>query len=295
MKTSNLAVTIFDVTKRVAFAAVLIGVGLMGVVPAAQANAGEAQDLVAPYGHFPLAFGPAPGPYTTHYLISSTSGVASTVNVKCYNDTGSRVGAAGGFSVGLGVGFDMDVHDPVTLGLTTDPAYSGFGWCYFAVTSGDDVAVTFLVGDSVGGNLITTNNSRFVASGTAQSQVTDDDANIPYWTREGSWDTYIVALNPTASSGHTLTVNIYDSASNFQTSWSGDFGLGARDLDLTSVSALAPAAFFGNADVDIGSGSSDRGFVGWVSGLNFNSGQAFLYNIPLDKDDLSNLIAGDRP
>lgn len=294
MKTSNLSVNFFDATKRAAFAALLIGVGLMGVAPTTQANGGEASDLVAPYGHFGLAFGPAPGPYTTHYLISSTTGFASTVNVKCYDDGGGRVGPAAGVNVDLGVGFDMDVFDPVSLGLTTDPFYTGFGWCYFAVTAGDDVAVTFLVGDSVGGNLITTNNSRFVASGTAQSQVSDDDANIPYWTREGSWDTYIVALNPTAAS-QTLTVNIYDSTSTFQTSWTGLSGLTARDLDLTSLSALAPAAFFGNADVDIGAGSSNLGFVGWISGLNFSSGQAFLYNIPLDIDDLVSLAPGDRP
>ena len=295
MKTSNLAVTIFKATRHAAFAAMLIGMGTVGVVSPAQANSGEASNLVAPYGHFPLAFGPAPGPYTTHYLISSTTGAPTIVNVKCYNDGAQRVGPAGGTVVGLDIGFDVDVFDPVSLGLTTDPSYTGFGWCYFAVTAGTDVAVTFLVGDSVSGNLITTNNSRFVAAGTAQSQVTVDDANIPYWTREGSWDTYIVALNPTTS-GQTLTVNIYDNTSTFQTSWAVPGGnLSARDLDLTSVSALAPAAVFGNADVDIGSGSTDRGFVGWVSGLNFNSGQAFLYNIPLDKDDLSDLAAGDRP
>ncbi|OGI42382.1 MAG: hypothetical protein A2150_04645 [Candidatus Muproteobacteria bacterium RBG_16_64_11] len=294
MKINNRIVNAVVTTKHALLGVGLIGLGLLSVSPPVQANAGEATNLVAPYGHFPLAFGPAAGPYTTHYLISSTSGTPSTVNVKCYNDSFGRVGPAGGVDVDLGVGHDMDVFDPVSLLLTTSPSFTGFGWCYFAVTAGDDVAVTFLLGVSQSGNLITTNDSRLVTSGTAQSQVTDDDANIPYWTREGSWDTYFVALNPTTTA-QTLTVDIYNSTSTYQTTWLGDGGLSGRDLDIIPVSALAPAAFFGNADVNVGAGSSNRGFVGWISGVNLNSGQAFMYNVPLDKDDLSALLGGDRP
>lgn len=251
-------------------------------------NNSESRDLVAPYGYFPMALGPAPGPYTTHYLISNADPTAATVNVKCYNDGAVRVGPAAGVNISLPA-HNMAVQDPVSLGLTTHPSFTGFGWCYFAETAGlSEVAVTFLVGVSVGGNLITTNNSRVIASGSAQNMVTSADANVPYWTREGSWNTYIVALNPTTTS-RTFSLFAYNTGGTLQATWSP--GLAGRDMDLGSMIAIGPAAVFGHADIDV----SGRGFVGWVSGLNFSSGQAFLYSIALDKDFVSDLVAADRP
>lgn len=163
----------------------LLGLVLMALLfplPPAWANGNESTDLVAPYGHFPLAIGPAPGPFTTHYLISNTSALASTVNVKCFDQFATRVGPFLGHDVAL-AGLQMAVRDPISLGLTADPFFTGFGWCYFA-SNNDDVAVTFLMGTSVGTNLITTDNSRNLMADTAQSQVTNDDGNIPYWTQE---------------------------------------------------------------------------------------------------------------
>lgn len=268
--------------------------------PQAWANGNEAQDLVAPYGHFPMAIGPASGPFTTHYLISETTGSGGTVNVKCFNDQIQRVGPAAGTTVTLAP-FEMEAWDPVSLGLTADLNYTGFGFCYFAQTSlsGDDFAVSFLAGVSEGRNLITTNNSVAIMSDTAQHHASIQDANIPYWTQEGSWTTYVLLVDPTAT-GRNLDMNIYNSAGTLVGTWSapGSPGLAPRDLDMTTIVDAAPgtAGHFGHADINpSGAIVAGAGYMGWVAGLNFTSLQAFMYPIPLDKDDIFDLTSGDRP
>jgi len=259
-------------------------------VPSVWAGPDEARDLVAPYGHFPAASGLATGPFTTHYLVSSTTPSGATVNMKCYNDHGVLLAPTAGTTISLGA-YDMD---PIWLsgvsGLTTDPNFTGFGWCYFAVTGGDDVAVTVIAGISVNNNLITTNDSTLLMADTAQSYVTFEDANIPYWTKEGSWNTYLVAINPTTTS-RNITMRVYNASGVLLGTWTGISGLGARDLDFISIPDAVGATGFGNADIGI----SGRGFVGWVAGVNYTSFQGFIYPVPLDIDDKSLLVAGDRP
>jgi len=216
------------------------------------------------------------------------------VNVKCFTDGAVRVGPAAGVDITLS-DFEMEVRDPVSLGLTGDPGFTGVGWCYFASAAGggdDDVAVTFLMGASVGGNLITNSNARGLMADTAQGRVTDDDANVAYWTDEADWDTFVFALNPTAVF-RTVAMDVYSPAGTLLGTWLGDGPLGARDLDITSVAGAVPAAAggFGMADIDV----SGRGFVGWVIGFNGVSTQALLYPVALDKDDTSALVPADRP
>ncbi|MCZ7625623.1 MAG: hypothetical protein C3F12_05575 [Candidatus Methylomirabilota bacterium] len=274
----------------------------------AWANGNEATDLVAPYGHFDMAAGTAPGPLTTHYLISNTAdflgiGGSVTVNVKCFNDGIQRVGPAAGTDITVGA-FEMAVHSPLSLGLTSDLDYTGLGFCYFAATGGD-IAVSFLVGVSDGNNLITSNNAVAIMSDTAQSQVIESpggfpipdvsDANIPYWTEEGRWQTFVLALNPTATDTN-LDMDVYRSDGFLLGSWLGILnppGLDPRDLDFTRIADAVPGAagLFGHADIH----SADRGFMGWIVGMNFNTFQAFMYQIPLQGGDVSPLAAGDRP
>jgi hypothetical protein len=259
-------------------------------VPMVWAGPNEARELVAPYGHFPAAVGSATGPFTTHYLVSSTTATGATVNMKCYNDGALRVGPAGGLNIILGA-FDMDAFWLSTVsGVTTDPNFTGYGWCYFAVTSGDDVAVTFIAGLSVGNNLITTNNSLLLMADTAQSYVTTNDANIPYWTKEGSWNTYLLPINPTTTS-RTITMNVYNPSGVLLGTWTGTGPFAGRDLDFISIPDAVGATGYGNADISV----NGRGFVGWVAGVNYTSFQGYIYPVPLDKDDVSILSSGDRP
>jgi hypothetical protein len=269
----------------------------------AWAGGNEATDVVAPYGHFDMAAGTASGPLTTHYLISNTtSSVSSLVNIKCFNDQSQRVGPQAGTTITLDP-FAMEVWSPISLGLTDDPLNTGLGFCYFASTGGSpgDIAVSFLVGVSELNNLITTNDSVWIMADTAQSNVSDDGANIPYWTQQGAWDTFVLVVGPTAL-GADIDMNVYDKDGNLMGRWgappdTGSPGLAPRDLDMTSIAAAVPAAAggFGHADLDAGSAPVDFGYMGWIVGVNNVSLQAFMYPIPLDADDTGALFSDDRP
>lgn len=265
-------------------------------VPAAWANNNQGSDLVAPVGHFPFSAFGAPGPWSTVYLISEVSGVARTVNVKCYNDGGARIGPAAGTTISLAP-FDMDFVTPEGLGIDIAlSSGSGLGWCYFAVGAGDTVFDHAAVGVGTGirgaaGTIFGSNASRAVAMDTAQHMVTTDSGTIPFWTKQGSWNSYILALNPTTAS-RSLTVNVYNDTGVLQGTWTGIGGLGSRDLDFVSLpDAVGATASFGNADVDV----SGRGFVGWMAGFNSASGELFLYAVPLSRNWTSELVAADRP
>lgn len=274
----------------------LVFAALLLPLSPAWATGNEATDLVAPYGHFDMAAGSASGPLTTHYLISNTTPLSSTVNVKCYNDTIDRVGPALGTDITLDA-FEMEAWSPISLGLTSHIDYTGLGFCYFA-SSNDDIAVSFLVGISEGNNLITTNDSVAITADTAQSNVSDDDANIPYWTEEGNWDTYALLVSPKAT-GSDLDMDVYTAAGALLGTWAapGFPGLAPRDLDMASIVGEVPGAAggWGHADLDAGSAPVGFGYMGWVIGLNNTSLQAFMYPIPLDTDDTDPLTASDRP
>lgn len=282
-------------SRNIGFA--LLGLALLAVLfphSPAWANNNEAEDLAAPYGYMPIVVGDTPGPLTTHYLISNGDTSAATVKVTCYNDVIQRVGPAAGTTITL-TAFGMEVWSPVTLGLTTDLNFTGLGFCYFAVTAGGpEIAVAFLVGISDNENLITTNKSLAMMSDTAQGQVGGSDANIPYWTNEGSWETFILPINPTGV-GTDLTLNVYTPGGAVLGTWNspGTPDLEPRDLDFASISGVVPAAagLYGIADID----TTDSKFMGWMLGWNSWSLQAFMYPVPLDSDSTTSLDSGDRP
>lgn len=112
----------------------------------------------------------------------------------------------------------------------------------------------------------------------------------------GSWSTFIVAVNPTTTDATPFTMDVFNTAGVLLGTWAGESGnLVDRDMDLTSVVDAVPASAggFGMADIDV----TGPGFVGWVVGFNGASGQAFIYPIPLDKDDTATLssLVGIRP
>lgn len=306
MKTSNLAVN-YLIVKRFLAGLWLIGLGSLGVSATAFANPNEGRSLVAPYVYVPASAPGIAGPYSTEYWVSATTGFATMVNIKCYNEFATRIGAAGGVTVDLTDGFglnnfDTDTYTPVTLGLTTDPSFTPRGWCWFQNVSGDDFAVSVAMGFGNGqGAIFTNNNSRLVSMDTALASVTDDDANIPYWARTGGgeaggggWESYLIALNPTTTS-LTLTVNVYDSTGVLVGSNPLDGvsagPLGARDLDVYLLgTAGGGATTFGNADMTSGT-AINRGYAAWVLGINYASLESFMYAVPMDKDDILS-IAG---
>jgi hypothetical protein len=214
---------------------------------------------------------------------------SKTVNVKCYNDSSVRVGPAAGSTISTPA-YDWDFITPEGLGLTTAPAFTGFGWCYFA-TSNNSIAIGVATGmRGIAGNttLFGSDNSRAIAMDAAQGMVSDQYSNLPFWTKQASWKTYLLPVNPTTTS-RTLTVNVYDDAAVLR--GTSVAALSARDMNLLEISSLGGTATFGGAEVLI----SGRGFVGWVAGFNSASMELFFYGLPLFFASTSQLGVGDRP
>lgn len=258
-------------------------------VPLRPQNNAQGSDLVAPYAHFAFSGGGAAGPWSTVYLVSNMAATSKTATIKCYNDTSVRIGPAAGTSVFLSA-YNLSFFTPEALGLTTDPAFTGFGWCYFA-TSNNTIAVGVGTGvRGIAGNptIFGSNNSRAIAMDAAQAMVTTAFSNLPFWTKQASWASYLVSINPTTTS-RTLTVNVYDDAAVLRGNTTPP--LSARDMNLLEISALGGTATFGGAEVLI----SNRGFVGWVAGFNSASMELFFYGVPLFDGTTSFLEVGDRP
>jgi hypothetical protein len=274
---------------------------LGGVTPVA-AGPDETTDLAAMYIHLPIGIpGVATGPYSTVFYVSNTTSASTTVVIKCYNSTFDRVGPAGGTIVSLGA-FDVDIFNPVSLGLTTSPFFDGVGWCYFARTVGDDFAVAFALGIQ-GTNpagpplfhpIFTSNATVAIATGTGQASISDEDGNAPLWVGGSNWATFLIAVNPTTTTFGTLVVNVYGTGGNFLGTASDT--LSPRDLDVYTLSGFGGTD--GTADVGRAASPFVRGYMGWVLGLNLVSLESFLYNLPLDKDDVATagpLGGPDRP
>jgi hypothetical protein len=279
---------------------VAVLVSTLAVTPSA-AGPNDTTDLAGMYSH--IVTGPiagATGPFSTVYFLSNATSASINVVVKCYNDVTQRVGPPAGTTVNLQA-FDVDAVTPVTLGLTTDPLFTGQGWCYFAETSPGvndfSVAIGMGVQGVAGGGsvtgathpIFTSNASLAIGMSTAQASVSNDDGNVPIW-HGSNWRTFMILLNPTTANVGTVNVDVYGASGNLL--GTANTALSARDMDVVVLSNFGAR---GNADLGQPILSATRGYMGWIFGVNDTSLEAFFYDIPLDKDDVSVLAALDRP
>jgi hypothetical protein len=260
----------------------------------AAAGPNETTDLVAMYAHIAVGVGGATGPFTTVFYLSNGLPETVVVNVKCFNEIGQRVGPGAGDNVIL-IAFESEVRTPVTLGLTTDPNFTGLGFCYFA-GNGEDFAVTFALGiqgDDAAGPvhpLLASRASLAIGASPAQAMVSNDDALAPLWLA-GDWATFMIIVVPTGIIQEGFTVDTYTRTGGFVASDTRT--LVARSVALYNVSANVGVERHGM--VNISKSVLARGYMGWVYAVNGVSFQALLYDIAMDKDDVSALGAADRP
>lgn len=279
-----------------AVSVIAVLISTLAVTPAG-AGPNETTDLVAMYAHIPFAVGSATGPFSTVFYMANGTAGTMTVNVRCYNDVIERVGPALGVSFNLAP-FDLTVVTPANLLITGDPDFTGLGFCYFARTVGDDFAVTFAMG--VQGNnpalfalhpLFASNNSLAIGASTAQAMVTADDANVPLWIGGANWTTFLVLVGPTPAAVGNVRTDIYNTGGTLLGSQTRN--IAGRDVELYTLSAEGGS--HGMADITRTSAGATRGYMGWVYSVNQVSFEGLLYDLALDKDDVSALAAGDRP
>jgi hypothetical protein len=276
-------------------AVALLASGLATTPAAAGPN--ETTDLVAMYAHILVSTGGATGPFSTVFYMANGTSSNVDVNVKCYNDILQRVGPAAGVTFTLSP-FDTDVATPAILQLTTDPNFTGLGFCYFARTAGDDFAVTFAMGIQ-GSNppifalhpLFSSNASLAIGASTAQAMVSSDDSNVPLWLGAPNWETFLILVGATANTVGNVRTDIYNTGGALLGSQTRS--LEARDVELYTLSAAG--GNHGMADITRATAGAARGYMGWVYGVNLVTYEGILYDLALDKDDATALAPADRP
>jgi hypothetical protein len=295
-----------------AFGLVPGGVGI-GPTPAT-AGPDLWTEVVAPYVHLPVAIAPATGPLSTIFLIRSPKAALVPVQVQCFNNFSQFVGPSPQPAF-------VDLAPLQTFMLTPDdltsnPNFTGVGWCYFSSADKFSVDVAWgLYGgprgttgfdglpDFTDMRMFSLNSSVGVAVAVGQATVAGGGqaitgapipgvGNVPLWVG-GNWVDVLVLVNPTASSG-SVSVDVFNCAgcSPMPAPTTVPVPLPARGMGLVFLSNFAGA--FPNGNATISSGATCC-FVGWHWAINPTTRQAMFREVSLDRGTTRFLLPADRP
>ena len=160
----------------------LLGLGVLGPAPASADLSNQQAILLI---HVPLGGGTF---FTTNHVFTGTTGPL-TATVKCFNDSGQRIGPAAGVNVELSTTGQLSQQTPTTLGVTADPLFSGLGWCWANnLTNLLDFTVTTTIGstsDLSPGGLLSSAASALVAANTGLAAVSQNRGPSPPSTPAG--------------------------------------------------------------------------------------------------------------
>src|SRR5262249_40265248 len=145
--------------------------------------------------HVPLGSGLF---FTTNYVFTASEGGNTTVNVKCFNETSQRIGPAAGVNVELSATGQLSQQTPTTLAVTTDPLFTGLGWCWANnVNSGLDFNVQSTIGattDLTPNALLSNPNAALVAANTGLAETSSNVGGIPFFTTAGGTVNFMFLL-----------------------------------------------------------------------------------------------------
>lgn len=268
----------------------LLGLTVLGPAPASATNLAWQQAILLI--HVPLGGGTF---FTTNYVFAANAGGPVTVNVKCFNESRQRVGPGLGVNVELNATGQLSQQTPTTLGVTTDPLFTGLGWCY----ASDDVFdfnALFTIGstsDLSPGGLLSSPGSTLVAANTGLFEMSVNRGGIPYFnTSGGAGATYAFLVNPVDTSVQ-VTLQLYNAAGVAQ-------GLPLvrtlepRDLDfLTIPGAFGLAAPPVSGSVNITANGVSNGYLGWL--IQVGGGKILFTAIGLNPQDAVQLSPTDAP
>ena len=272
--------------------ALLVGLGVLGPAPASAANMWYQQAILLV--HLPLGGGQV---FTSNYVITANEGANTTVNVKCFNDVFQRVGPAAGVNVQLSATGQVAHHTPTTLLVTTDPLYTGLGWCWANnINSGLDFNVQTTIGstsDLTPGGLLNSPVSTLLGTSTGLAETSNNVGGIPFFSTVGGASCFAVLLNPLPGS-RSVTLQLYDAAGVAQGAPLVR-NLSGRDLDVLQI----PQAFGSATPPTTGSvklTAGGNGYLGWIIQVYPTGGGRLLFTpIGLDGDNAVLLAPGDAP
>jgi hypothetical protein len=222
----------------VRFIVLVVGLIVLPPAPASASNMWFQQAIVLI--HVPLGGGMA---FTTNYVFTASDAAPTTVNVKCFNESGQRVGPIAGVNVELNSTGQVRHLTPAELLVLTDPLFTatGIGWCWANNNLGGldyNVQITIGATSDMGPNgILNSPNSTAVGTNTGLGDTSRNVGGVPFFTTIGGVENYIFLLNPT-NAARTVNLQLFDALGTPQGAVLVR-NLPPRDLDVL----LVPQAF----------------------------------------------------
>jgi hypothetical protein len=271
----------------------LFGLTALGPTAASATNMAAQQAILLI--HVPLGGGSF---FTSNYVFAANEGNPVTVNVKCFNESSQRVGPAFGVNVELNATGQLSQQTPTTLGVTTDPLFSGgLGWCFASNIEENEFGFNVLntiglTSDLTPGGLLTSPGSTLVAANTGLHEMSNNRGGIPYFDTSGGVSaTYVFLLNPVDASAQ-VTLQLYNAAGVAQ-GLPLVRSLAARDIDLLSIpSAFGLATPPVSGTVQITANGLHR-YLGWI--IQVGGSKILFTAIGLVPEDAIPLTQNDAP
>jgi hypothetical protein len=279
-------------TQGAIMAVLFLGVVVFGPVLASAGTQWNQQALLVL--HIPVGGGQV---FTTNFVFTATEN-ATTVNVKCFNDIGSRVGPLAGVNIGFSRSNQVGQHTPTTLGLVSDALFtaSGLGWCW---ASAPDPSVDFNVQATFGatsdltpGGILSSPGATFIGHAPGSTETTAASGGVPFWTTAGGAQPFLVVLNPLKAAS-SVTIQLFDANGVLQGTGSLSRPLNPRSL----VALVVPASFALTSPPTNGSikiAASTGPFLGWYF-QEYPNGRAVFAQVSLDADNTALLPIAEAP
>lgn len=269
-----------------------LGLTVLGPTPASASHMAAQQAILLI--HVPLGGGSF---FTSNYVFAANESGPVTVNVKCFNESSQRVGPPFGVNVELNSTGQLSQQTPTTLGVTTDPLFTGLGWCF--ASNIDENGFSFNVLHTIGltsdltiGGLLSSPGSTLVAANAGLEIMSTNRGGIPYFnTSVGAGATYAFLLNPVDATAQ-VSLQLYNAAGVAQ----GPplvRSLSPRDIDLLIIPGafgLGTPPVSGTVQI---TGDFVHGYLGWI--IQVGSGKILFTAIGLVPEDAIPLTQSDAP
>jgi hypothetical protein len=237
------------------------------------------------------------GQFFTSNLVFTATENATIINVKCFNESGNRIGPLPGINIAFSAANQVSQQTPTSLGVTADPLFaSGSGWCW---ASSPGAAFDFNVQATYGatsdltpGGILNSPGASFIGHSPGSAETTNNLAGVPFWTTAGGAQHFLVLLNPSTVAS-TANLRLFDTSGTAQGT-----GFLTRVLNPRSMVVLTVPSSFGLASPPISGSIRDvvgpGKHLGWYLQV-YPNGRAVFSQIGQDGDDAALLGIGEAP
>jgi len=276
------------------FKATIVGILFLGLVvlgPASASAGNMFREQALFLAHINLGGGQF---FTTNYVFAATEGTGS-INVKCFNDQFQRIGPLTGVNVALSATGQVAQHTPTTFAVTTDPLFSGVGWCWADTIVGSNdfnsqITVGVTTDLSVGG-ILNSSSSSYISTNSGLGETSSLFGGVPFFTTANGGVHVLHLINP-LTTARTVSVQLFDTTGNPQGTISRTLsGRAQIALPIPGAFGLATPPTSGSIRIQ---GPGAQGYLGWYFQF-FPNGRMIFNSVGLDGDTTAQLPAAEAP